>query len=424
MQGSEQTSSSNPPPTIDAAPQMDAVVTVRGLSKTYRRKGGELVAAIDGIDFVVKRGEFVVLLGPSGCGKTTLLRCVAGLERPEAGVIEIRRRRVVDAADTTFVQPAERRVSMVFQSYALWPHMTASQTVAYPLRSRGVDRRTARERVAQILEMVGIPELADQYPAQMSGGQQQRVALARALVDENDLILFDEPLSNVDARVREDLRRQLLEMHRRLGFSAIYVTHDQVEALELADRVAVMRSGRIEQSGPPREVYEWPASRYVADFMGSMNGLDGTVTTLEQGHIDVETPLGRVRCDRGAGAVDVERFEAGSSVTVLCRRDECRLISRRPRRSENVWPATVESAVFIGSQVDYIVRVGNLVLTCRLPSQPQFAEGSEVWLTVDPSSTRLVPSATQHGQRDGVDLRPSNQRTGATSGNDPTTDDD
>ena len=253
----------------------EPIVSVRELAKVFRREDGSHARAIDGVSLDVAPGEFVVLLGPSGCGKTTLLRSIAGLEQPDAGTIAIRGNTVFDADAGIDMPPERRRLSMIFQSYALWPHMTAFQNVAYPLQNRRLKRREIAERVGRVFELVGIPELQRSYPGQMSGGQQQRVALARALAGDADLILFDEPLSNVDAKVREQLRVELLSMQRELGFAAIYVTHDQAEAMELAHTVAVMREGQVAQSGPPQEIYLEPASRYVADFVGSSNELRG-----------------------------------------------------------------------------------------------------------------------------------------------------
>ncbi|WP_324278085.1 ABC transporter ATP-binding protein [Blastococcus brunescens] len=238
-------------PTASSTP----VVEVSNLVKRFRRESGAVVNAIDDVSFEVAAGDFVVLLGPSGCGKTTLLRAIAGLETPDQGAIRIGGRAVFSAADRVEVPPERRDISMIFQSYALWPHMTAFKNVAYPLQSRR-GRKVAKDeiarRVRQALELVGVGELETQYPGQMSGGQQQRIALARALVNNDELVLFDEPLSNVDAKVREQLRFELVSMQRKLGFSALFVTHDQTEAMELAHRIAVLDSGRIAQFGTPR----------------------------------------------------------------------------------------------------------------------------------------------------------------------------
>ncbi|MEI7298272.1 ABC transporter ATP-binding protein [Paraburkholderia tropica] len=231
--------------------------------------------AINGLDLVVPEGEFFVLLGPSGCGKTTTLRCVAGLESPDAGTISIGDEVVVDSGSGVLVPTHRRDIGMVFQSYALWPHMTVAENVAYPVRAR---RRPAKaalaEQVGYALQLVGLSALAQRYPAELSGGQQQRVALARALAASPRLVLFDEPLSNLDAQLRIQLRDELRRLHDRTGHTSIYVTHDQSEALALADKVAVMNRGRLEQLGPPEAIFQHPASEFVARFVGFENYLD------------------------------------------------------------------------------------------------------------------------------------------------------
>ncbi|MET7335428.1 ABC transporter ATP-binding protein [Nonomuraea sp. NPDC005650] len=291
--------------TIDQEHEVAMVVTdtpavrVKGLLKTFRRANGTTVTPIDDVTLSIEKGEFLVLLGPSGCGKTTLLRCIAGLETPDRGSIDILGRRVFDRAGSrpVMVPPERRRLGMIFQSYALWPHLSVAKNVAYPLEAAKVRKAERQERVARALELVGVSEVAEQLPGRLSGGQQQRVALARALVAEPSLILFDEPLSNVDAKVREELRLHLLEMQHRIGFTAVYVTHDQVEAMELADRIAVLRNGKIAQLAAPDVVYDSPASRYVAKFIGTANELSAEVVGRDETTVTVSLPgvLDRVR---------------------------------------------------------------------------------------------------------------------------------
>ncbi len=246
-------------------------VSIRGLSKRF--DGKVPATAIDDLTLEVQPGEFLVLLGPSGCGKTTTLRCVAGLESANEGTISFSDRIVFDASSKINVPPNKRNIGMVFQSYALWPHMTVRQNIGYPLRARRVGRATASEWIEQVADLVDCGALLDRYPAQLSGGQQQRVALSRGLVARPDLVLFDEPLSNLDARLRDQVRSEIHELHERLHFTAIYVTHDQSEALALGDRLAIMRAGKIEQLGRPEEVFEEPATEYVAGFIGMENRL-------------------------------------------------------------------------------------------------------------------------------------------------------
>ncbi len=245
------------------------------------------VNAVRQLDLEIEDGEFFVLLGPSGCGKTTTLRCIAGLEEPESGRISLAGETVLDAARGLFVAPEKRHIGMVFQNYALWPHMTVRQNVAYPLKTRAGERQAQQRAVAEALALVGLESLAERYPAELSGGQQQRVALARALVGKPRLLLFDEPLSNLDAQLRLRLRRDLRRIHRELGYTAVYVTHDHAEALALADRIAVMNAGRLEQVGTPSEIFLSPRSRYVAEFVGFENIYPATLGATLDGQASV-----------------------------------------------------------------------------------------------------------------------------------------
>ncbi|PBC39660.1 ABC transporter ATP-binding protein [Rhodococcus sp. ACS1] len=240
------------------------------MRKTFHRRR-EAVHALKALDLEVARGELLVLLGPSGCGKTTFLRCLVGMERPTQGTISLEGDPVVDAECGLFAPPNRRNVGMVFQNYALWPHMKVRDNVAYPLKARKLKDALSEGRVDEVLQVVQCSHLADRYPPELSGGQQQRVSLARALAAKPALLLLDEPLSNLDALLRIDLRAQLRELHRTLGFTGVYVTHDQEEALALGTRVAVMNEGEIVQIGPPRDVYRRPATEKVADFLGARN---------------------------------------------------------------------------------------------------------------------------------------------------------
>jgi iron(III) transport system ATP-binding protein len=248
-------------------------VHAEGLTKSF---GGKAKApAVDRVDLEIHEGEFLVLLGPSGCGKTTTLRCLAGLETPTEGRIRLGAVDVFDSRRGLNLSPDKRNIGMVFQTYALWPHMTVRQNIAYPLRARRMRQAIKDGWVEEMAERVGCEGLLDRLPAQLSGGQQQRVAVARGLVARPDLILFDEPLSNLDARLRDSVRAHLHELHQQLGFTAVFVTHDQSEALALGDRLAVMRSGRIEQLDRPKVIHDDPATDYVANFVGMNNQLRG-----------------------------------------------------------------------------------------------------------------------------------------------------
>lgn len=248
-------------------------VTLNGIRKAFDGR----VNAIEQLDLHIQDGEFFVLLGPSGCGKTTTLRCIAGLEEPDSGTLLLGQRAVADSRQGLFVAPEKRHIGMVFQNYALWPHLTVRQNVSYPLKVRGRLGTEQRQQVVQALELVGLHQHGERYPAELSGGQQQRVALARALVARPGLMLFDEPLSNMDAQLRIRLRQDLRRIHDELGYTAVYVTHDHAEALALADRIGVMNAGRLEQVGTPSEIFLTPRTRYVADFVGFENILAGRI---------------------------------------------------------------------------------------------------------------------------------------------------
>ncbi|MEV0593837.1 ABC transporter ATP-binding protein [Nonomuraea cavernae] len=266
---------------------MTSKVEFRGLRRIFGK-----TVALDGLDLTIEPGEFVALLGPSGCGKTTALRCVAGFERPDSGAV------LVDGKDITDVPASKRDAGMVFQSYSLFPNLNARDNVAFGLRVRRVPVATRRAKAAELLELVGLPDHAERYPHQLSGGQQQRVALARALALEPRVLLLDEPLSALDAKVRVSLREEIRRLQLDLGITTVFVTHDQEEALSIADRVAVLREGRLEQVGPPAEVYDRPATPFVAEFVGTMNHLAGQVSG------DQVTVLGQVLPVDGTAPAD------------------------------------------------------------------------------------------------------------------------
>jgi len=364
-------------------------VSIRNLRKEFRRRNGDRVVAIDNVSLDIMSGQLVVLLGPSGCGKTTLLRCIAGLEQPDSGRIEISGRCVFDS-DAGVSVPAERRdISMMFQSYALWPHMTAFENIEYAVRSRGKTRAYAEERCTQTLDQIRISELRNSYPSQMSGGQQQRVALARALAVEPQVILFDEPLSNVDAKLRDQLRLELALMQRRLHFSGVYVTHDQIEALQLADLVAVMGSGRVHQLGTPKQIYNSPVSKYVATFIGQANELSGTVTDAEDGSEGTErtvrTAIGDLRCRLAAGTCS-----RGDNVAVIVRPENVQ-VSTAPTNSSNCWRAKIDATIFSGVYSDYRLTVGEAVIVAWTSQRDLLADHAEVYVTIDPRQALAFP---------------------------------
>jgi putrescine transport system ATP-binding protein len=284
--------------------EADNILVIEGVS---RRFGA--IAAVDGVDLAVRRGELFSLLGESGCGKTTLLRMVAGFELPDSGRI------LIDGEDMTRVPPFERPVNMVFQSYALFPHMTVGENVAYGLRQEGMARAERNDRVGEVLALVDLSEMADRKPDRLSGGQRQRVALARGLAKRPKILLLDEPLGALDRRLRARTQLELVNLQDRIGTTFILVTHDQDEAMTMSDRIAVMRGGRIHQIGPPRDVYENPVSRFVADFIGAANLFDGEVMAMEGG-------TARVRLATGGTTVAVAAdlsVGTGARVTVMVR---------------------------------------------------------------------------------------------------------
>lgn len=378
-------------PAVDppsSTPRREPVVRVEHLAKRFKRGDGTVVNAIDDVSLEVHAGDFVVLLGPSGCGKTTLLRSIAGLEEPDAGTIHIHGSCQFSSGEHMNVPPQRRRLGMIFQSYALWPHMTALRNVSYPLEcspSERIPKKEIKDRVRRVLDLVGIAELEGQYPNQMSGGQQQRVALARALVAGNDLVLFDEPLSNVDAKVREQLRMELATMQRQLGFAALYVTHDQTEAMELAHQIAVMKEGKIAQLGPPREIYEAPRSRYVANFIGTTNELAGeVVSAAPDDRIVIRTALGEAH-----GRAAEPDLRPGTAVVAVWR-PERGVISTDETSAVNSWKGTVEASLFVGSHTEHLVHLREGSVRLWQASAELFQEKQPVMVHVPPDGLRVL----------------------------------
>jgi iron(III) transport system ATP-binding protein len=332
-------------------------------------RGAEAVVALDSLSLDVAQGELVVLLGPSGCGKSTALNCVAGLVEPTSGTITIADHTVFQGPER-FVNlpPDKRHLGMVFQSYSLWPHMTVRANVEFPLKARRTAKEDRGRRVDEALARVQVGELAHRYPGELSGGQQQRVAVARAIVAENDLLLFDEPLSNLDTRLRQELRDEIRALHQRLGFTGLYVTHDQVEALTLATTVVVMRRGGIEQMGSPEEIYAAPASTYVARFLGA-NTLSGTARPTEGGTAIV-TAFGTFEVPEAhaAGPVVASFFPQHGSV--------------RPAADG---PAVVALDKFAGRYREVIVTAGGERVEVSMTSSQALEPGQPVHLDVDSS---------------------------------------
>jgi len=350
-----------------------ARVELKGVTKRF-----EDVVAVDKATFTVERGELFTLLGPSGCGKTTALRIVAGFELPDEGQV------LFDGEDVTFRKPYERGCAMVFQNYALWPHMTVFDNVAYGLKMKKLPKEEVRRRVLKALEMVGLEGMEDRYPLQLSGGQQQRVALARALVVEPKVLLMDEPLSNLDAKLRLKMREELRKLQKRLGITTIYVTHDQEEAMSLSDRIAVMNRGRILQIGTPLEVYSKPANLFVATFIGRSSIIRGRVKEVESGFAELSAGS-RLRL-KGVAAAELK---PGSQAIAVVRPED---VSLNPLPGANEIEGVVELSMFLGSYKQLRVNVDGDRVVAYVDPELKFEEGARVKLYVKQSDV-IVYSA-------------------------------
>ena len=353
-----------------------AKVTLEGIHKAFGR-----TVAVESLDLAVDDGAFVSLLGPSGCGKTTTLRMLAGLEFPTRGTIRIGDRVVND------VPPGKRNVAMVFQSYALYPHMTVAQNIAYPLRKRGVRRAEREAQVRVVAATLQLEGLLERKPRQLSGGQQQRVALGRALVRDPDVFLLDEPLSNLDAQLRAHMRAELIELHQRIGRTMVYVTHDQLEAMTMSDRIAVMRDGVLQQYAPPGEVYNRPANRFVAGFIGTpaMNFLDGELarapeaSTFRAGTLALDLP------DRFGGPPAAA--EALHAVTLGARPEDVVL-------GAEGWPAEIRVVEPTGHESIVVVEVAGARLVARVPADVTVRPGEPVRVALRTARLHLFDRAT------------------------------
>ena len=344
------------------------------------------VTAVRGVTFSVGAGEHLTLLGPSGCGKTTTLRAIAGLEKPMAGEIRIDGTVVYDSRARTQVPPERRGLSMVFQSYAIWPHMTVFDNVAYGLRVRRESESEIGRKVGWALGLVQMAELASRSASKLSGGQQQRVALARAFVFSPSVLLFDEPLSNLDAKLRAEMRGELKELQRQLGITSVYVTHDLEEALAISDRIIVMRDGIIEQIGTPAEIYKLPRNAFVADFVGSANLIRGRRRPEldDDGLIVLETPSGTLVHGVAHGR------RSGDDAVFSARTVHLQLSRERPRGQRNVWTARVRSRVFQGDFTQYHLDWDDRRVVLRCVTTDPVAEGTDLFLSVDPRHCILL----------------------------------
>jgi iron(III) transport system ATP-binding protein len=367
------------------------MLRVEGLFTEYPNEKGEIVKAAQDVSFTVPEGKLFTLLGPSGCGKTTTLRSIAGLERPRLGEIAVKDRVVFSSSKGVFVTPNRRGFGMVFQSYAIWPHMNVFENTAFPLQvgERKFSRQEMRDKVMKVLTAVQLDHLADREATKLSGGQQQRLALARALVMEPQPLLLDEPLSNLDAKLREKMRFELKRLQRELGITTVYVTHDQAEALALSHEIAVMDQGRIQQVGSPRDIYERPMSPFVADFVGSTNFLDGAVLGPDgnDGRYRVRTEIGDVT------VLASESLKAEDKVLVSVRPEDVGLVEAKPAAGVNIWEGTVDQKVFLGEVVDFQVKLGNRALLSRQHPSLRTPIGHSIYVQLDPEKCVALKAA-------------------------------
>jgi ABC-type Fe3+/spermidine/putrescine transport system ATPase subunit len=346
------------------------------------------VKAVRNVSFTVEDGEFVSLLGPSGCGKTTTLRCIAGLEGSTAGTIRIGDEIV--AADGREVPPEKRGINMVFQSYAVWPHMTVFENVAYGLRTRREPAATVDAKVRESLRVVGLEGYAARYGTELSGGQQQRVALARAIVTSPRLLLFDEPLSNLDAGLRDRMRFELVELQRRLGQTSLYVTHDQSEAMLMSDRIILMKDGEMIQSGSPRDLYDRPATRFAAEFIGNANILDGTIARSEGPGGAIVTLAGGLTIE---GRFSWNEQERPSGPVLVCIRAESVQRVSNGESGANCFDAEVTSTNFLGPAVTAAIRIGDVGLRAEFAARRPPRVGETIRVCIEPDAVILI---TEH----------------------------
>lgn len=367
--------------TASASPVLAANDTALALEvKDLRIRYGD-VEAVKGISFTAEQGDFVTLLGPSGCGKTTTLRCIAGLESPSAGTISIHGKEVASVARQ--LSPDRRGINMVFQSYAVWPHLTVLQNVAYGLHGRQLDKAEIKRRATEALELVGLERFADRYGTELSGGQQQRVAVARATVTDPRIILFDEPLSNLDAGLRERMREELLTLQRQIGRTAIYVTHDQSEAMAMSDKIILMNQGAIDQEATPRELYNRPRTRFAADFVGTTNVLEGTITTTGGRTVFHDDTHGIV-LEVGGAVVD------GAAAVVVTRPERIQLTT--DETGTNVLRGTILAVAFLGSHCDVSVDVNGKRFRVDAPATFEAEVGSAISVVLAPETILALPA--------------------------------
>ncbi len=353
-------------------------LTLDHLTKRFPARGAAgQVAAVDDVSLEIEKGEFVTLLGPSGCGKTTTLRLIAGFEFPTSGRI------VLDGQQLESVPPNKRDMAMVFQSYAIFPHLNVFENIAYGLRIKKLSATEIQHKVDQALKLTALTDLGNRAPNQISGGQQQRVALARALVVEPKVLLFDEPLSNLDAKLREEMRFEIRDLQKRLGITAIYVTHDQQEALVMSDKIAVMKDGRLVQLGSPEEIYERPQSRFVAEFIGLSDFISGRVESFDARHAQIAVGSSILTVPVLSG------LEKGKTKLLFIRPNDVEFVNDDSR--QNVLNGTVQKATYLGEHMDYRVQIEDgLALRVESSSAHRYSTGDRVRLHLPAERCHLI----------------------------------
>ena len=358
-------------------------IRIKNLSRYYYSEGKQ-IRALDQVDLTIPANQIFTLLGPSGCGKTTLLRCIVGLETPDDGEIYIGDELVWSKPKGIFVAPENRGLGMVFQTYAIWPHMNVFDNVAYPLETRKMTKTQITDRVAKVLSFVQLEGFEKRPATKLSGGQQQRVALARALVAEPKVILFDEPLSNLDAKLREETRKELRSFLCGLQITAVYVTHDRIEALALSDQIAVMRTGKIIEIGAPKKIYFHSDSRFVADFIGRANLIQGKVEKQDGEHAIFSSAIGSIR------ALNHHNLAAGEKAILCVRPEFIHLSSTRDDSYSNSFSGEVASMIFIGEAYEGEIRIGETLLTTTIEPTQSFSEGDSISVSFDENHCFLL----------------------------------
>lgn len=360
---------------------MDIFAEVRKLTKIF--PGG--IKAVDGVSFEVKKGQILSLLGPSGCGKTTILRCIAGLEIPDSGEIIVEGKAYNSVKKGIAIVPNKRNIGMVFQSYAVWPHMNVFDNIAYGLKMSGAEKVEIRSRVEEVIELVGLQGLADRQVTKLSGGQQQRVAVARALAYKPNLLLFDEPLSNLDAKLREKMRLELIRLQRETGITSIYVTHDQAEAMVISDEIIVMQNGNIQQIGNADEIYNMPRNKFVADFIGIANFLDGEV--IKNGgegnygiiRISSEKKSYEARCFMS------EEIQEGERVALFFRPENVRVGTILEEDEEvNTFEGKISNLIHFGNYIDCRIKLKEREIKAQISHEANLKLNQEVLIKIDP----------------------------------------